>query len=184
MEIDSENQERSSLTIAEKVIAGLFAAITVVLFVGVVFRYVLNSSLSWTGEVARYLFVWLVFLGSAVAMKDRIHIRVEYFAERLPDALQRHIAKVNRWLLVSFVVALMVLGFRWVVEVHGTLSPALGLPLNIVFYGALPVSMMVALYYLIQELREGTPEKSENLQTTTTSIDTEESEESKTATTM
>ena len=47
-----------------------------IIFLQVIFRYVLHHSLTFSEELARYLFVWTVFLGSAVVAKDNGHIVV------------------------------------------------------------------------------------------------------------
>ena len=53
-----------------EVVAGLLlAAITVILFFGVVWRYFLTDPLTWSDEIARALFVWLSFVGAAVAVR-------------------------------------------------------------------------------------------------------------------
>jgi TRAP-type C4-dicarboxylate transport system permease small subunit len=50
---------------------------------------VLNSSLGWTEEIARYLLIGVTFIGSAMAARKRSHIAVEYFY-RLLDPVGRH----------------------------------------------------------------------------------------------
>lgn len=52
-------------------------------------RYVLNDSVAWTEEVARYLLIVLVFIGSAGAVRRGTHIRVEALEQALPPAARR-----------------------------------------------------------------------------------------------
>ena len=57
----------------------VFWALAVVVFLQFFTRYVLNSSLGWTEEIARYLLIAVTFLGSAMAVRKRSHIAVEFF---------------------------------------------------------------------------------------------------------
>ncbi|SAL73729.1 TRAP transporter DctM family protein [Caballeronia arvi] len=66
----------SSLLLAAVIVAGL----------GVIFRFVLHDSLSWSDEVASYLFVWLTCLGAAAGVKLRAHPEVRVLADRVPAA--------------------------------------------------------------------------------------------------
>lgn len=51
---------------------------------GVIFRFVLHDSLSWSDELAAYLFVWLTCLGAAAGSKLRVHPTVTLLATRCP----------------------------------------------------------------------------------------------------
>lgn len=50
----------------------------------VILRYVFNSGLDISEEVTRFIFVWLTFLGSIIALKDGVHLGVDTFVRRLP----------------------------------------------------------------------------------------------------
>jgi TRAP-type C4-dicarboxylate transport system permease small subunit len=52
-------------------------------------RYVLNDSVAWTEEVARYLLISLTFIGSATAVRRGSHIRVELLENLLPGAAKK-----------------------------------------------------------------------------------------------
>ncbi|MFH1933057.1 MAG: TRAP transporter small permease [Pseudomonadota bacterium] len=59
-------------------------AITVDIILGVFFRYVLNRSLQWSEEAGVYAMIWMVFLGSALLMRNSEHISITALVRRLP----------------------------------------------------------------------------------------------------
>jgi TRAP-type C4-dicarboxylate transport system permease small subunit len=89
---------------------GLLAGLTVVVCLGVFFRYVLNDSLVWYDEFASYLLVWLTFYGAVVAQFQQRHIGFDLLVEKL-GPLARRVADV--------VAELAVLGFQFVLFYYG-----------------------------------------------------------------
>ena len=71
----------------------LLEVITMIGFIGmllstggqVLFRYVLQISVPWTEELARILFILTMFLGIAIAIREREHIVVDFLFKRLPQ---------------------------------------------------------------------------------------------------
>ena len=88
----------------------LLAAMVVLVCLGVFFRYVLNSSLTWYDEFASYLLVWLTFYGSVVADYHRRHIGFELLVDKL-GKLQRRV--------VDGIAEIAVLGFQFVLFYYG-----------------------------------------------------------------
>ena len=153
---DSKSQKMKSnkpTSTMDKIIAMLFGIIVALMLVAIFFRYVLNSSLYWSDEIVRYLFVWLTFMGAAVAVRDKAHIRVEFFAEKLPNSLQKIVRRLDDFLFLAFLLFLTVGGFIWVFQLSGSYSPALALPLNWLFYAALPTASLIAFIYAIQQFK-------------------------------
>jgi len=89
--------------------AALMAVIVAVISVGVFKRYVLDSPLVWTEELSTFLFIWVSFLGAAVASSRKKHILVDIFVNRLSPAKRRLAALVLNGLIVLF-LALVVIG--------------------------------------------------------------------------
>ena len=65
--------------IAEFIGAVLVLAETCILFAGVVSRYVFNSPIIWTDELATFLFLWLAMIGAVVALRRDGHMRLTTF---------------------------------------------------------------------------------------------------------
>jgi len=137
------------------VLVGLFVLILGVVLCAVFCRYVLNQSLTWSDEVVRYLFVWFTLIGSAAVLRDRMHIRVEFFVDLFPMKLRRLLEMSELVLIIAFNAALIVIGLLWVVQTQGTYTPALGMPLNWIFYGALPSTALLSAWFGIRRLRSG-----------------------------
>ena len=139
----------------DRIVVAFFAAILVIVLTAVFFRYVIGHSLAWSDEVVRYLFVQFTLLGAALALRDRQHIRVEFFVEHLPPRLRKGVEALGLVLVLAFNVLLVVFGMQWVFESAGFTTPALGLPLNWVLFAALPVSALFALAYGVRRLLRG-----------------------------
>lgn len=133
----------------------LSSAILLIALSAIFCRYMLNHSLFWSDEVIRYLFVWFVFIGAVLALRDREHIRVEYFVELLPLPVRRLIEPAMFFGVLLFYLAMLLLGFMWVWETRGTSTSALKWPLNWVFYAALPVSAIPGAWYCLRRLKSG-----------------------------
>src|SRR5579864_4232134 len=56
--------------------AALVLAEVAILFAGVVSRYVFDSPIIWTDELANFLLLWLAMLGSVVAFRRDGHMRL------------------------------------------------------------------------------------------------------------
>lgn len=90
-------------------LSGLCLALMVLLvFSNVVARYVLNSGLTISEELSRWLFVWLTFMGSIVALREHGHLGTDMLVARLPAAGKRACLVVAQlamlyvcWLLLS-----------------------------------------------------------------------------------
>ena len=68
-------------------LSGLCLAIMVVLVFGnVVLRYTMNSGITVSEELSRWLFVWLTFMGAVVALREHGHLGTDVLVSRLPAA--------------------------------------------------------------------------------------------------
>jgi TRAP-type C4-dicarboxylate transport system permease small subunit len=100
--------ERAVDTLAIATFAGMFACV----IAQVVFRYFLGSPLTWSDELARYLFVWCSFLGWIVAARRRTHLGVDVLATRLPARGAAALRLVGAVAAIAFAAVLAFYGVR------------------------------------------------------------------------
>jgi len=60
-----------------------FVVMLVLVMSQVVFRYVLQVSVPWTEEAARWFYAWQIFLGSSLAMRHRLHLQITVLLDRV-----------------------------------------------------------------------------------------------------
>ena len=72
----------------ETVICAILVTMTVVVFSQVIARYVLQQSLSWSEELARFLLLWLSMLSAAYAYKIKAHFALQVVVSRFPEKLR------------------------------------------------------------------------------------------------
>ena len=110
----------------------------------VVMRYLLHNSFSFTEELARYMFIWSVALGSALALKERKHVSVSVIVDMFPSKLQRIVRTGADALAVIFFILLLVFGIVMVVNTRAQTTPGLGISIAFV-YLAIPVSAAILI---------------------------------------
>ncbi len=92
----------------------LLAALWVLLTAQVVLRFGFGLGYAWIEEISRMLFIWLIFLGAVVAMRDNLHIRVEAGLLLFPHALRPWAAWLGDVLLFAFCMAMAWYGIELV----------------------------------------------------------------------
>ena len=81
----------------------IFWSLAFIVFLQFFTRYVLNDSLAWTEEIARYGLMWVVFIGGAMVTRRNTHIAVELLVERHEaGAAARRAARVRRYRQARF----------------------------------------------------------------------------------
>lgn len=130
---------------------GLMLAILVVMALGVFFRYVLNDSLTWSEELARYGLVYATFLGCATAVRRRTHIRVTLLEEMLPPAWAHRLRVVQDLCTLVFLVSVVVLAVEILTALGQARSAAMQLPMRYV-YAAIVIGFALASLRLVQIL--------------------------------
>lgn len=79
-----------------------FSVMLALVTLQVVFRYIVRISVPWTEEAARWFYAWQIFLGSSLAMRERLHLQITVFLNRFSGTSRA---------LLDLLTALTSLGF-------------------------------------------------------------------------
>lgn len=140
--------------LSEIAIGLLLAATVIVTFLQVVFRYGLESSLSWSEEFARYAFIWAIFLGAGSATRRSQHMAVETLRNALPDAPRRVLEIVIAVVCIGFFA---VFGYAAVLltdNAMGQISTGLQIPIAAVYISA-PLGAALTVLHLANGIVQG-----------------------------
>ena len=135
----------------------LGAAMIGVVAAQVFYRYALNQSLFWSEELARYILVWLTFLGATVAYRRGLHPSIDLLTTRLGDRAGGAMRVISHLVAMGFFAMLVTYGSQFAYFVRFQISPALQLPKWTIML-VLPISGMVLLLHafvaVLVEIRE------------------------------
>lgn len=140
----------------EYVLCASLVFTTLVVFAQVIMRSIFNSSLTWSEELTRYIFIWQIWLGVSIAQRDKAHIKVELFNSFVKNEKVRAVVDIFATLiLIAFNIFLVAKGSGLVQQMiqRGNVSGAMRLPMYYV-YAALPVSSFILTLRLLGQLVE------------------------------
>ncbi|WMT18821.1 TRAP transporter small permease [Parageobacillus toebii] len=129
------------------------AFMAILVFGNVVLRYAFHSGITWSEEMSRFLFVWMVFLGAIGALKDNDHLGVDTLLKKLPLSVKRVVFILSN-VIVLYVLWLLLDG-SWKITISNLQSraPATNLPLAYVYGIGIVVSIGMGVIVLFNIYR-------------------------------
>ena len=125
-------------TLLNWVLALIMTVMLVVVSAQVWYRFVLNDPLAWSEELARYLFVWISFLGSAVGVRMQVHLGIDLIDKVLSPRGRKIMTLVVHLAIQIFLVVIIYWGVRILKVVQFQKSASMGIPMTYA-YLAVPV---------------------------------------------
>lgn len=135
----------------EIVLGAMLVAICGIVFAGVFFRYFLQIGLGWTEELARYLQIWLTFVGATVAVKRWAHFQLTLVNQWIPAGARRF-TRVFAGAVVIALAAIMIKNgiditrFTW-----NQTSPVMGWRIGYLYLIS-PVSGVLMIFFAVRHL--------------------------------
>jgi tripartite ATP-independent transporter DctM subunit len=139
--------------IVQTIAAGLVVIEIVILFAGVIWRYVLDSPLVWVEELAGILFLWLVSLGAVIALSRGEHMRMTVIVSRLGQRAQRLMRRFAAVVVALVAAGLLIPGISYAMQQQAILTPVLQIPGSWEIGGQI-VALALLFYVAIRRLFE------------------------------
>jgi len=127
------------------------AGITLVLGIQIFFRFVLNNSLTWSEELARFMFIWMTFLSIGFCLKDGISLKIDTIIAVFPKKVQAVTLLIVDVLTAVFFVYLIpsAWNFAYASVLNGQISAACAIPMYFI-QGSLFVGFVLAAFRAAQ----------------------------------
>jgi TRAP-type C4-dicarboxylate transport system permease small subunit len=121
----------------------------------VVTRYVLGAASSWSEEFAVLMFSWSVLAGLALGVHEGFHVRLTLLTDALPLAGRIVAERVLDFITAALGVFLAWSGWRFLDITSGSVSAAMGYPIEILNALAPIAGALMAVFGLERALRPG-----------------------------
>lgn len=115
----------------------LIFAMSIIIFIQVVCCYVFQNSLTWSEEMARYMFVWLVYFSVSYTARREKHIRIDAAINLYPKKARPYIEILSEVIVLGFAIFIAVTGYTVFGKIawSGQMSPAMRIPMQFVYAG-------------------------------------------------
>lgn len=137
----------------ETICCAALSGVATLVFLQVIMRYVFDTALQWSEELAAIGMVWAVYMGASLCVRERFHIRIMAGVMALPTALGRVVIFVADGLCMAFSVMMLIVGVEYlgVLAKYTSRTPRLGIdefwPQSIIVIGyALILFRLVQVY--------------------------------------
>ena len=138
-------------TVVEWVAACLVLACIGILFSGVVGRYVLNSPLVWSDELASILFLWLAMIGSVIALKRGEHMRMTAWISKLSDQKKMYFESTGLLACLLYLAIILRPAYHFALDELIVTTPSLEIS-NLWRAAALPSGVILMMFFCLFRL--------------------------------
>jgi len=142
--------------IEKSIILVNYVAMTGIIFVEVIRRFVFNEQAAWSSTIPIYLFLWVTWIGCAYCCKTRSHLRFEEFRARLPYGGQFLCMVLDHLTWIAFSLLIIYYSLEQVQIAYDNFAIVQGTDdvMQWWFYLATPVGFGLVIYRVLQNLFE------------------------------
>ena len=133
-----------------------FWGLAIIVFLQFFTRYVLNDSLAWTEEIARYVLILVAFTGAVTVTRKGSHIFLEFFYRYIPAIGGKWLSVAMEAICLVFYGYLAWIGVELALKTKTKMASA-EIPKSLVYWAVtacLAVMAIYALYWLVHKIRQ------------------------------
>ena len=130
----------------------------VILFAGVVSRYVFHSPLIWSDELASILFLWLAMFGAVVAFRRSEHMRMTAVVAKCQPSTRAFLDIFGTCAALAFLLMIALPSYEYAYEESFITTPALQIS-NSWRAAALPIGVCLMVVFALLRLARHTDKK-------------------------
>ena len=142
------------ISVVEAIVLVTYIAIVVLTTLQVFSRYVLGNSIPWTEELARYCFMWLIYVGMVLGLHRGTHASVDVLADNLKGVPRTMVVVCVHLISIALFGVLCYQGFLLFLMVDGQATPAMRISMMIPYF-SLPFGaalMIIEECWIIKEI--------------------------------
>jgi TRAP-type C4-dicarboxylate transport system permease small subunit len=137
----------------------LLAITSCIIIFQVASRYFLHYPLPWSEELSRYIIIYVVVFGSAIAIRHQKLIAVDFLLGILPERKKKILTVFILVISIVFFCILLYKGFDVVMQVSTQKSPSLQIPMSIP-YASIPLGALLmilnSIVVILETVKGGT----------------------------
>jgi len=118
-------------------------------FLSVVCRYIFHYAILWAPELSRFLYIFIIFIGTFLGIRRNTHIGLNIFIERLSPQIQNIIEIIRNIILMAYFIFLIFLGFKFVGFGMHQMTLTLGIAKGWI-YLVIPISAILMFIAIFQ----------------------------------
>ncbi|WP_193017362.1 TRAP transporter small permease [Proteus sp. FME41] len=127
----------------------LVGLMTILVTYQVVTRYLFNDPSAVSEVLSRYLFIWLILIGSAYVFGLREHIAITFMRDRMSHNVRIYLEILSELATTAFVLLVLTIGgYIGMSRQMGQLDSALQIPIGVI-YAAIPISGILSVFYCL-----------------------------------
>lgn len=136
-----------------------FAVVLFVMTGQVIFRYILNSPLTWSEEFARYSFVWISYLGCAYCVGVDGHTSITALRDKLPPMGQKLLIALGNLIVAGVFVRILPIAMKFIANNSRFLTSMMRIPFSYLYYSLVVGAVLTVVQLVLKSILLFDPER-------------------------